>query len=168
MIQSAIHVIMHILHGFVRVGAILQSAWGWLLGIGLFAADYVAGHSFTVWLVLAVTLLDAAWGIAVSVHLGKFTLSELARLTVAKIAVYGSALFVFIGLDRYVDSNITTSVVGALIVLIEFWSSCGSMLILFPNFLFLRLMKKALVGEIASKLHISEEEAKELMEGRNE
>ena len=59
MIQSAIHVIMHILHGFVRVGAILQSAWGWLLGIGLLAVDYVAGHSFTVWLVLAVTLLDA-------------------------------------------------------------------------------------------------------------
>jgi hypothetical protein len=128
--------------------------------------EYIAGHSFVVFLVLAVTLIDAAWGIAVSVHQGKFTLSELARLTVAKIAVYGCALFVFIGLDKFIESTITASVVGAAIVLVEFWSSCASMLILYPNFLFLRLMKKVLIGEIASKLKISEDEARELMEGK--
>jgi hypothetical protein len=40
------------------------------------------------------------------------------------------------------------------------------MLILYPNFLFLRLLKKALTGEIASKLGIPEEEVKEVLEGR--
>ena len=154
------------LHSISRLGTILQSKWGWAFGVGIAIMEYIAGHSFVVFLVLAVTLIDAAWGIAVSVHQGKFTLSELARLTVAKIAVYGCALFVFIGLDKFIESTITASVVGAAIVLVEFWSSCASMLILYPNFLFLRLMKKVLIGEIARKLKISEDEARELMEGK--
>lgn len=151
-------------HSISKLGLILQTKWGWLLGVGIAVAEYIAGHSSVVFLVVAVTLIDAAWGIAVSIHQGKFTLSELARLTISKLAVYGCALFVFIGLDKFINSTITASLVGAAIVLVEFWSSCASMLILYPNFLFLRLMKKALIGEIASKLNISEDEAKELME----
>ena len=145
-------------HLIQKLCAILQTGWGWIVGAAIFAMDYFAGHSFIVFLVVAVTLMDAFWGIAVSIRQGRFTLSELARLTIAKVAVYGCALFVFVGLDKIVDTVLTTALIGSAIVLVEFWSSCGSMLILFPNFLFLRLLKKALKGEIASKLHISEEE----------
>ena len=151
-------------HSINKLGVILQTKWGWLIGIGLAIAEYIAGHSSVVFLVVVVTLMDAGWGIAASIHNGKFTLSELARLTISKLAVYGCALFVFIGLDKFIDSTITASVIGAAIVLIEFWSSCASMLILYPNFLFLRLMRKVLLGEIASKLNMSEEEAKEWLE----
>ena len=112
------------------------------------------------------TLMDACWGIAVSVHRGQFTLSELARLTIAKLAVYGCALFFFVSLDRVADTVFSTSIVGAAIAAVEFWSSCGSMLILFPNFLFLRLLRKALTGEIASKLNISEEEVKDILKDK--
>lgn len=165
MIYNAFHSMAHhALHSTSRLGLILQNKGGWFLGAGIALAEYFAGHSFVVFLVVAVTLIDAAWGIAVSVHQGQFTLSELARQTVAKIAVYGSAIFVFIGIDKFIDSTLTASIVGAAIVLVEFWSSCGNMLILYPNFLFLRLMKRALVGEIASKLHISEEEVMEMLE----
>lgn len=143
----------------------LSTSWGWATFAALAVMDYISGHSFVVFLVLAATIIDAVWGIAVSLKQGEFTKSELARLTIAKFAVYGCAMFIFIGLDKFVDTTITASIVGALIVLVEFWSSCGSMLILFPNFLFLRIMKKALVGEVASKLKISEEEAMELLEG---
>lgn len=152
------------LHSIGKLGSILQSKWGWMLGAGIAIADYIAGHSFIVFLVVAVTLIDAVWGVAASVHQGRFTLSELLRLTVSKLAVYGCALFVFIGLDKFIDSTISASVIGACIVLVEFWSSCASMLILYPNFLFLRLLKNALIGEIASKMHKTEEEVKELME----
>lgn len=151
------------LHSITRLASILQSKRGWLVGGGIAVSEYFAGHGFTVFMVVAVTLMDAFWGIVVAYKRGEFTLSGLARLTIAKLAVYGSCLFVFIGLDKFIDSVLTASIVGAAIVLVEFWSSCASMLILFPNFLFLRLMKKALIGEIASKLHISEEEAMELM-----
>ena len=41
------------------------------------------------------------------------------------------------------------------------------MLILFPNFLFLKLFRKALTGEIAAKLKISEEEVEAVLNGKN-
>ena len=158
--------VSHACHSFVKLGNILSNGWGWLIGVGVAFIDYFAGHSFVVFLVAAATLIDAVWGIAVSIHNGQFTKSELARLTFAKLIVYGCVMFVFIGIDKMIDTNVTASVIGAAIVLVECWSSCASMLILYPRFLFLRLLKRALLGEIASKLKISEEEAKELMEGK--
>lgn len=156
-------------HLYDKLCAILHTAWGWVLGglifITNYLMDYFVGHEFTVMLVVAVTLMDALWGIAVSLRAGRFTLSELARLTIAKLAVYGCALYVFAGLDRMGDTVITTTLVGSAIVLVEFWSSCGSMLILFPNFLFLKLLRKALTGEIASKLHVSEDEVDSVLYG---
>jgi|GEM_PF-342193 len=156
-----IHTISHF---FEKLGCALQTFWGWMVALALVVADYFAGHAFVVFLVLATTLMDAIWGIAVSLHEKKFALSELGRLTIGKLLVYGGAMFVFVGLDKFIDSTITASVVGAAIVLVEFWSSSASMLILFPDFLWLRLMRKALVGEIARKLNISEDEVKEEME----
>lgn len=151
-------------HAIEKLASILTTIGGWCALLLLFIVDYFAGHSFVVMLVVAVTLLDAVWGIAVSVKQGKFTLSELARLTIAKLAVYGCALFVFVGLDKITDTTFSASIIGAAIVLVEFWSSCASMLILFPHILFLRLMKKALTGEIASKLKISEEDVESVLE----
>ena len=153
-------ILYHLLH---KLYAILQTGCGWIVGASFFLVDFFAGHSFIIFLTVSVTLIDAFWGITVSVKKGRFTLSELARLTIAKLAVYGCALFVFVGLDRMIDTVLSAALIGAAIVLVEFWSSCASMLILFPNFLFLRLLKKALTGEIASKLHISEEEVKEVL-----
>ena len=143
---------------------ILQNLLGWVYLLVLFFIDYFAGHGFIVCLAMAVTLMDAVWGIAVSIRQGQFALSELARLTIAKLAVYGCALSVFVGLDKVTDSVVTGSIVGAAIVLVEFWSCCASMLILFPHILFLRLMKKALTGEIASKLHISDDDVQSVLD----
>lgn len=154
------------MHTVNKLASILQSGWGWTVGVCIAIADYIAGHSFVVFLVVAATLIDAIWGVAVSIHQGQFTKSELARLTISKLAVYGCVLFVFIGLDKFINSTITASVIGAAIVLVEFWSSCASMLILYPNFLFLRLIKKALVGEIASKLRLSEDEVMEMLDDK--
>lgn len=148
---------------FSKLESILQTGWGWGLGGVLFVADYFSGHMFIVWLVVAVTLMDAIWGIAVSVRLGNFTKSELLRLTIDKLAVYGCALFVFVGIDRIGNTTLTASVVGAAIVLVEFWSSCASMLIIYPHIVFLRLLKKALTGEIASKLHVDKDEVDKIL-----
>ena len=163
MLNQVFASVTHATHSLVKLGQILQNGWGWLLGIGIAFLDYFAGHSFVVFLVAAATIIDAVWGIAVSIHNGDFTKSELARLTFAKLIVYGCVLFVFIGIDKMIDSTITASAIGACIVLVEFWSSCASMLILYPNFLFLKLLKHALIGEIASKLNKSEDEVKEIL-----
>ena len=153
----------YILHVGERFSAILHTVQGWIAALVLLIADYIAGHEFAVGLVVAITIMDAVWGIAVSIKRGKFALSELARLTVAKFAVYGCAMLTFIGIDRIIDADITTAAIATVITLVEFWSSCGSMLILYPNLPALRLLKKALIGEIASKLHIPEEEVEKVL-----
>ena len=153
----------YILHVGERFSAILHTVQGWIAALVLLIADYIAGHEFAVGLVVAITIMDAVWGIAVSIKRGKFALSELARLTVAKFAVYGCAMLTFIGIDRIIDADITTTAIATVITLVEFWSSCGSMLILYPNLPALRLLKKALIGEIASKLHIPEEEVEKVL-----
>lgn len=149
---------------FVKLYHILHTAQGWLIAIGIFLAEYFfADHATVVWLVLVSTLLDAVWGIAVSVSHGQFTLSELMRLTVAKIAVYGCALAVFIGLDKVTGTELSTDIVGGAIILCEAWSMCASMLILFPYIPILQLLKKALTGEIATKLRITPDEVEEAL-----
>ena len=153
----------YITHVGERISAILHTVQGWIAALVLLIADYIAGHEFAVGLVVAITIMDAVWGIAVSIKRGKFALSELARLTVAKFAVYGCAMLTFIGIDRIIDADITTAAIATVITLVEFWSTCGSMLILYPNLPALRLLKKALIGEIASKLHIPEEEVEKVL-----
>lgn len=150
-----------------KVGAKLTTSLstftGWLTVLGTFIADYFAGHVFICFLVVFITIMDAAWGIAVSVKQGKFTLSELARLTIVKLAIYGCTLSAFVGLDKMIGEVISASIIGAIIVLIELWSSCASMLILYPQMTFLRLLKKYLTGEIASKLGVEPNEVEETL-----
>lgn len=149
---------------FTKLSLILQTAQGWMIALGVFLAEYFfADHATVVWLVLTATLLDAVWGIAVSISHGQFTLSELMRLTVAKIAVYGCALAVFIGPDKLTHTEITTDIVGGAIILCETWSMLGSMLIIYPHIPILQLLRKALTGEIANKLRITPEEVEEVL-----
>ena len=152
-------------HIGLKLLGILQTLQGWVVAGLLFLLDFIAGHELAVGLVVAVTLMDAAWGITVSIHRRKFALSELARLTIGKLAVYGCAMLVFIGLDKLIGMTLTASVVGAAITLVELWSASASMLILFPNFLFLKLLRKALTGEIASKLGVEPEEVEKVLNG---
>lgn len=152
-------------HIGVKLLGILQTVQGWVAAGLLFLLDFIAGHELAVGLVVAVTLMDAAWGITVSIHRRKFALSELARLTIGKLAVYGCAMLVFIGLDKMIGMTLTASVIGAAITLVELWSASASMLILFPNFLFLKLLRKALTGEIASKLGVEPEEVEKVLAG---
>lgn len=158
-----IHVHSIISHCLSKLTALVQTAYGWLLAFITVIIDYFSPHAVVLQLVVAATILDAIWGIAVSVKEGKFTLSELMRNTVGKLTVYGSALFVFVGLDLFTESTISTKIVGAVIMLVELWSSSASMLILYPDFPFLRLFQKALQGEIASKLNIPVEEVQEAL-----
>lgn len=154
---------------FLKLGEVLTNIWGWILAVGLFIADIFAGHGFIVNLVVAVTLMDAIWGITVSLKQKRFALSELMRQTIGKIAVYGCALFGVAGVDFYLNSQtglemtITTAIVGVVIVLTELWSSTAAMLILFPEFPVLHLMEKALTGEIARKLQIPEDEVADVL-----
>jgi len=153
-----------IIKTLTKLGAILQTVQGWVIALGLFLAEYFfADHAIVVKAVLIATLLDAVWGISASIKQGKFTLSELMRQTVAKIAIYGSALAVFIQIDKVASTELCTTVVSIPILVCEVWSMAGSMLIVKPDMPFLRLFRTVLKGEIANKLGVTPEEVEEVL-----
>lgn len=150
-----------------KLSAILQTVQGWVLSAGIFLAEYFfADHATVVKAVLIAILLDAIWGISASIKQGKFALSELMRQTVAKIAIYGSALAALIQVDKVASTTLCTTVVSIPILVCEIWSMSGSMLIVKPDMPFLRLFKHVLKGEIANKLGVEPEEVEDILNGK--
>ena len=152
-----------------KVVEILHYPAGWFAGLGIFITDAVSGGRLVIYTVVVASVLDLVCGIAVSNKRGKFTLSELIRQTVEKLAVYGMVLLAFLCLDKVLaiettlDITITSGLVGAVITMAEVWSFAAALLILFPKNAFLRLMQKALTGEMARKLGCDEGEVTAIM-----
>ena len=132
-------------------------------------AGFVAGYEGMFFLLFFCVIVDACWGIYNAVKAGKFVLSDLMRDTVGKILSYCSVFLVIIGIERilHIDSGICSAIVVGVIALTEVWSICGHILIRFPNLLFFRLLKPALIGEIARKLHIEETEVEQILNDKN-
>lgn len=142
---------------FSHIGGV----FGW---VACTIGSFIAGYEGMFLLLFFSVLLDAVWGIANAIHAKRFVLSDLMRATTAKILSYCSVFLVIIGIEKIlrIDSTIASAVVVGVIALTELWSVCGHILIRFPNLLFFRLFRPALVGEIARKLQMSEEEVKEM------
>lgn len=140
--------------------------WGWLLCAALLVMNFIVGYEKMVGFTVMAIVLDAVWGIAASLLQKRFALSELARDTFAKLAVYGTAVFVFILIDKLtgLSGGLTTSIICIGIILVEMWSMSASMLICFPHMPFLNILKKALAGEIASKLNVKPEDVAEALD----
>ena len=115
------------------------------------------------------SLIAGDGGIASSLKQKRFTKSELARDSFSKLAVYGSVIVLFILIDKLIGASngLTTSAICICIILVELWSTSASMLICFPNMPFLKLLKKALVGEIASKLNVKTEDVENALQALN-
>jgi len=157
---------MIIEHFIVKIQEIFSTVWGWISFAIFFVISCLSGHGTAVGIALIAIVMDAVWGIASSVKQGKFAKSELARDTIGKIAVYGCAILAFSCIDKLlgIHNGLTTNIICSLIVLVEFWSTLGSMLICFPKIPFLRVIKFALIGEIANKLGIREDDVKNALE----
>ena len=130
--------------------AILSTFSGWVSLLGVFWANFFAGYQSAIEAVVIVVTLDLAWAIASAIKRGTFAYSYLGKENVSKLSVYGSVIVGFVVLDKLVGMAlpVTTIVVCLLISLVELWSMAGSMLIVFPNMPFLRLLRPILRGEM--------------------
>ena len=147
-----------------KLNDILSHGEGVIVWVVSTIGALMSGYEGMIFLLLFVVVVDALWGIANAVKAGKFVLSDLMRNTVGKILSYCSVFLVIVGIEKVIgiDSGICSAVVVGVIALTEVWSISGHILIRFPNLLFFRLFRPALVGEIARKLQMSEEEVKEM------
>lgn len=137
-------------HFLFKLQAILSTFSGWVSLLGVFWANFFAGYQSAIEAVVIVVTLDLAWAIASAIKRGTFAYSYLGKESVNKLSVYGSVIVGFVVLDKLVGMAlpVTTIVVCLLISLVELWSMAGSMLIVFPNMPFLRLLRPILRGEM--------------------
>lgn len=103
---------------------------------------------------IIVMILDMIWGIWVAVRHHEFSISGLGKKTLAKMLIYGSVISVIFLLERASNPDwyLTSRIVIIVAAATETFSLLANMSIIYPNFIFLKLIRKALVAEIASKL----------------
>ncbi len=138
--------------------------------------DFLAGYRIAIGVVFLAVILDMIWGIAAAKVQGKYTRSELMRDSVTKIGGYATALVMTMVLENLIMGSHSTllqdgttqrwavDVIAFIIGCVELWSMSGNILIVRPQSIFFRIIRMSLVGEIARKLDISEEEVKKVFQ----
>lgn len=163
-----------------RLDEMISTIWGFFIACCIGMINFLAGYKIALLVVFVAILLDGIWGIAAARKQGKFALSELMRDTLKKIGAYGSALVMVMLIENLAfgshemlstegaNSRFIVDIVATIIAAVEFWSICGNILIVHPNAVFFRLLKLPLIGEIARKLKISEDEVKEIFDNQKQ
>lgn len=137
-----------------KLNDVLQNLYGWLLvGLGSLAS-FFAPEKYAFILVLVAILSDAFFGTWVSLRNGNFILSKLARVTTFKIVSYGASLVMVFMVEKLIHEGgfVGVKVAAAWATACEFWSMSASILIIWPEAAFFRIMRRHLKGEIANKL----------------
>lgn len=163
-----------------RFNSMLSTVKGFFFALAVGIFDFLCGYKIAILVVFVAVLLDMIWGIAAAKKQGKYAKSELMRATVAKISGYATVLVMIILLENllmgghHIDVIEATNerwavdIVAAVIGATELWSICGNILIVRPNSVFFRVIRMSLVGEIARKLHVDEEEVKEVFKNNGD
>lgn len=154
--------------------SIVSTTQGFFIALALAIFDFLAGYKIAIASVFFFVVVDMIWGIIAAKTQGKYTQSALMRDTIVKIGGFSTAL-VFtmvlenmilgshvIGIEEGANNRWAVDMIAFLIGLEELWSTSGNILIVRPQFILFKFFRMSLVGEIARKLHISEDEVKEV------
>ena len=133
---------------------LLTSIYGWALATLCSLFTFFASEKYAFNIVLAAILIDAAFGVWVSIVNGRFVLSKLMRVTLFKVASYFAALIMVFMVEKLAHDNgfFGVKVVAGWAIACEFWSMSASVLIIWPDAAFFRIMRRHLKGEISAKL----------------
>lgn len=155
----------------LKIGDALSSIAGWLSAVILFFVNLASGYELAILFVVFSTFLDTVWGIAAAIKQHKFTFTEFARATMlSKWLLYASTIIVFIFMEQVAGIESHLSVIGicSVLSLVEWWSMCGSALIISPNMPIIRLMRHYLAGEVAHKMGMTKEEVLDYLNGKDD
>ena len=148
-----------------KLPELLQSVYGVLLVLFGFIVNFFGGYILAISAVLVCVTIDLIWGIKSAHKQKKYTQSELIKSTVTKLTAYGTALLVFIFIEKLIGFNsIPTGTIASIICATELWSTSGNILIVNPDIPFFKILQPALKGEIARKLNISEDDVDNVLE----
>jgi hypothetical protein len=155
----------HFAHIIMKIPAVFNNIFGWVLAFCTGFVAWLGNEGVSLLIVLMAIGWDLIWGVAVAVKQKKFVLSRLLRETMVKVFIYIGTLLIVLVCERSLNENwgVITRVVAVVAACIELFSSAGNILIIKPNFVFIRLFKKYLIGEIAEKLNIGTDEAETII-----
>lgn len=133
---------------------LLTTYYGWALASLCSLLTFFATERYAFRVVIAAILIDAVFGTWVSVANGRFMLSKLMRVTLFKFFSYMAALVMVFMVEKLAHDSgfFGVKVVAGWAVACEFWSMSASILIIWPEAAFFKIMRRHLKGEIASKL----------------
>ena len=145
---------------------LMQSIWGRVLLLAAWIAEFVCGYELAIWSVVVAITLDLIWGVWASIVRGKFAKSELLRETISKMTAYMSGLLMFVLAEKNLpgDSFFIVSIIATVMVCTELLSMSANILIVNPKLMFFKFLRPALKGEIANKLHVSEDKVDEILD----
>lgn len=145
---------------------VFTNIFGWIIAVFTAYLSWLGNDSGSFLLVLVALIWDMAWGIASAVKRHNFVLSYLLRETFCKIIVYVGAMSIVLLAERMlgIESGFTVKIIAVMATSVELFSSAGNILIIKPDFIFVRIFGKYLIGEIADKMKISHEEARQILE----
>lgn len=162
--QNTINIFNHFFDKFAQV---FSNVFGWLIAIFTWYISWLGNEKGVIALIFVCVLWDMIWGVAAAIKQKRFVMSRLPRESFWKIVVYVGSLSIILFAERVLGANlnITIRLLAVIASTIELFSSAGNILIIKPDFVFVRLFGKYLVGEIADKMHTTEEEVKEMLKG---
>ena len=155
----------HFTHIIMKIPAVFGNVFGWLLAVFTSFVAWLGTEGVSLLIVLVAIGWDLIWGVAVAVKQKKFVLSRLLRETMVKVLIYIGTLLIVLVCERSMNENwgVLTRIVAVIAACIELFSAAGNILIIKPNFAFVRLFKRYLIGEIAEKLNIGTDEAENIV-----
>ena len=159
----------HLTHIIMKIPTVFGNLFGWLLAAATAFVAWLGSEGVSLLIVLAAVGWDLVWGVAVAVKQNKFVLSRLLRETITKVFIYIGTLLIVLVCERSLNDSwgVLTRVVAVVAACIELFSAAGNILIIKPDFVFVRLFKKYLVGEIAEKLNLDTDKAEEIISNKN-
>ena len=112
---------------------------------------------------------DLIWGIVVAVKYHKFTPSKLMKKTLIKLAIYVCVASIVIVFEKGLNGDffIGSRIIFSIGTMAEFYSSLANMSIVAPNLPFLRILRRLLSSEMASKLNMTRDEMECFLEKKN-
>ena len=146
---------------------VFSNVFGWIIAVFTAYLSWLGNDSGSILLVVVALVWDMAWGIAAAVKRHNFVLSYLLRETFCKIIVYVGAMSIVLFAERMLGltSGFTVRIIAVIATSVELFSSAGNILIIKPDFVFVRFFGKYLIGEIADKMKISHDEARQMLDG---
>lgn len=155
----------YVMNTIARIPTVFNNVFGWMLAVVTGFVAWLGDEGTSLLIVLVAIAWDLIWGVAAAVKNKKFILSHLLRETFYKVLVYIGSLLIILVCERSLNDSwgVLTRVVAVIAACIELFSAAGNILIIKPNFAFVRLFKKYLIGEIAEKLNIGTDEAETII-----